>query len=321
MIKKIFFLTLVSGSLFLSFAQVAVGNDNVISTLGPNMQVRIGNSFVDFSSVSCAKGEYCSIPWVGEYIQAVYRYGVGVAVILATVMMMIGGFIWLASAGSPNQISTAKNFISSALFGLLLALFSYLILLAVNPELVKLRPLVVYVPEDLVVQAQSRFNAEQNAGAGSPARPTGTGCPSEAELAQGVRAELTAYSRPRPENFSNDSDFLCAVGLNCSCPSGRSSTRSCRGGKLTWSPCESFNPNTTAYCNQTASGQAPREGTIAADKCFSFGTQLCINNQTYTVTDRGSAITGTHFDLWMDDYSAAANFYNSNATVVSGPCR
>src|SRR3989344_8157061 len=86
-----------------------------------------------------AKGMEClSIPWIGQYVSALYQYSVGIAAILAMVMIMVGGFLWLTSAGSPDRVGKAKEFITSAIMGLALALFSFVILYTINPRLVNL---------------------------------------------------------------------------------------------------------------------------------------------------------------------------------------
>jgi len=76
---------------------------------------------------------------LGEYIGGVYKFFVGIAGIVAVVMISLGGFIWLFSGGSPDKISKAKELILGAIFGLLLALGSYLILYTINPELINLK--------------------------------------------------------------------------------------------------------------------------------------------------------------------------------------
>ncbi len=116
---------------------------NQINALRTNLiRVQFGSVSVDFKPVDCSGG-YCTISWIGDYIGALYKYGVGVAVILAVVMMMVGGLLWLMSGGSPNSISKAKDFIISAFTGLLLALFSFMMIYIVNPKLVNLAPLNV----------------------------------------------------------------------------------------------------------------------------------------------------------------------------------
>lgn len=83
------------------------------------------------------------IPWLGEYIAGIYRYGISLAAILAVVMIMVGGFLWLSSGGSSDKIKTAQSYIWGAFYGLVLALLSFMILNSINPRLVSLDPLRV----------------------------------------------------------------------------------------------------------------------------------------------------------------------------------
>ena len=72
----------------------------------------------------------------------------------------------------------------------------------------------------------------------------------------------------------------------------------------------------TSYCScskccgkttgRTASGtQATAGRTVAASSKFAFGTKLNIGGHTYTVEDRGGAITGNRIDIYVDSHSAA----------------
>jgi len=135
---------------FFCFGQALVAD----ASNTPVITVDIGGfnsqSFSEPTSVSCPTGVNAgstagciSIGWMSQYFGAIYQYGVGLAAILAAVMVMIGGFVWLTSAGSPDRVGTAKELIVGALLGLFLALFSYLILYTINPELIKNKPVVV----------------------------------------------------------------------------------------------------------------------------------------------------------------------------------
>ena len=78
---------------------------------------------------------------ISSYIKSIYTYAIGVVGIVATVVIMINGLIWITSMGNASRISYAKDWIAAALTGLALALFSYAILYIVNPDLVNLKPL------------------------------------------------------------------------------------------------------------------------------------------------------------------------------------
>ena len=76
---------------------------------------------------------------IAQYIHSIYKYAIGVVGILATVVMMIGGVMWIMSGGSPERAGEAKAYISASLTGLVLTLCSYLILATVNPALVNFK--------------------------------------------------------------------------------------------------------------------------------------------------------------------------------------
>ncbi|MFA6918632.1 MAG: pilin [Patescibacteria group bacterium] len=76
---------------------------------------------------------------LGEYINLWYTFLVGVAGLLAMVMIVFGGVNWLTSGGSSSAIGDAKKTISSALIGLTLALLSYVLLQIINPNLLSLK--------------------------------------------------------------------------------------------------------------------------------------------------------------------------------------
>jgi hypothetical protein len=113
----------------------------------PTLQVPLGSftgsEFQPVQSGQCQPGSSCPIDWISQYVAAVYRYGVGLAAVLAVIMIMVGGFLWLTAGGRQDQVTRAKEFIISSLTGLLLALFSFLILQTVNPQLVNLKSLKV----------------------------------------------------------------------------------------------------------------------------------------------------------------------------------
>src|SRR3989338_3420457 len=81
-----------------------------------------------------------------------YKYAVAIASIVAVIMIIVSGFMWTASGGNPEMITSAKKRILGAVTGLILITGSYTILYAVNPELVQFRALrVQYVkPQPLV---------------------------------------------------------------------------------------------------------------------------------------------------------------------------
>jgi Type IV secretion system pilin len=78
---------------------------------------------------------------LGFYIKVIYEYLLYVAGVLAVIVIMVGGFQWVAAGGNQSKIGEAKERIIGAIIGLFLALGSYLLLFTVNPDLVKIHDL------------------------------------------------------------------------------------------------------------------------------------------------------------------------------------
>lgn len=55
----------------------------------------------------------------------------------------------------------------------------------------------------------------------------------------------------------------------------------------------------------TASGERVREGIVAMDKRFPFGTEVIIDGKTYVCEDRGGAIKGNKIDIYVPSHAEA----------------
>lgn len=88
------------------------------------------------------------VNWIGEYIAGIYKYAIGVVGIIATVVMMIGGVMWIVAGGNATRIGEAKAWVGASLTGLVLALSSYVILYQINPSLTQFKPIEVSVATD-----------------------------------------------------------------------------------------------------------------------------------------------------------------------------
>lgn len=76
---------------------------------------------------------------LGNYVRALYVWFVGVAGIIATVMIMWAGVRWITAAGNTSRIESAKTTMNGAVIGLIILLGSYLLLTWINPGLISLR--------------------------------------------------------------------------------------------------------------------------------------------------------------------------------------
>ena len=76
---------------------------------------------------------------MAEYISLAYRYVLSIGSILAVVVIIASGIIYLTAGGNPSRIGQAKEYIGGAVVGVILLFTSYLILNTLNPDLVRLK--------------------------------------------------------------------------------------------------------------------------------------------------------------------------------------
>lgn len=116
-------------------------------TSKPQMHITIpGITFSDPKIITEGDKTYLSIPYLGEYIAQMYRYVVALAAVISVMVIIFAGFSWTMSGGDSEAIGHAKDMIGRAVIGLVLAVGSYTVLYAVNPNLVKFQNLkILYI--------------------------------------------------------------------------------------------------------------------------------------------------------------------------------
>jgi hypothetical protein len=78
---------------------------------------------------------------LGVYIRAVFVYFIWIVGLLAVVMIIWGGVQWVAAAGNPATITSAREKVLGAITGLALALTSVVLLNQINPNLTNFQSL------------------------------------------------------------------------------------------------------------------------------------------------------------------------------------
>ncbi len=101
----------------------------------PDFQVNIPG-LDRLSEISCSEG-VCEVPWISEYAFAFYTFGLNIVGILAVLVLMVAGVLWIVSGGDAGKITQAKKLIAGSATGLVLIVGANLILNFINPELVK----------------------------------------------------------------------------------------------------------------------------------------------------------------------------------------
>ncbi len=122
---------------FAEATAVDEGERTPIPPIIPKLSVELPG--FSFSEV-LEDGEYLEINFIGEYVAAWYEWLLGAAVIVATVMIMIGGVQYMIGKGA-GEVQKGKERIKNAIIGLVLLLGSYTILYTVNPKLTEFDPL------------------------------------------------------------------------------------------------------------------------------------------------------------------------------------
>lgn len=308
--------------------------------LKPELEIRIpGLKFSDkITSSTDAKGRtILHVPYLAEYLAAIYKFGVAIVSIVAVTMMIQQGFAIIMSGGGEGK-SEAYHRIGQIIVGLFILWSSYTILYILNPDLINLRTLDVQFVEreplsERAVSPHGGVSEEARPEVVAPVAPgkavpipKGKGavaisntlqCP---ELKPGVKftAAFTTYYGISKDDYGKASiykgiykgndpalrgmgDFFCEVSMECGCPKGYNNAegKQCISSKKSWPACKYFDA-TVEYCSRCVGKWCHKAGeTIAASTCFPRGTQLKVGDRIVSVTDRGAGIIGTHFDLFL----------------------
>jgi hypothetical protein len=125
--------------------QNAVDPQSTAAPAGYQMQIPIPVSPLEQGVSNAGVGVVSD---VSQYIGRIYYFAIGIVGLVAAVMMIIGGFQYLTSAGDTAKIGAAKKRITDAIIGLVLMLGSYALLNTINPALLAFRPLSALIAEN-----------------------------------------------------------------------------------------------------------------------------------------------------------------------------
>lgn len=106
-------------------------------------------------SDSTCDADGCSTPWLADYIQGLYQYGIGAIAILAVIGLMIGGILWTTSAGNQERVGDARKWVGGSLMGVLISVTAYTVLTIINPALIELSPIKIgYIAQEIIKEEQ-----------------------------------------------------------------------------------------------------------------------------------------------------------------------
>lgn len=165
-----------------------------------------GSNFKSEGSFSMTEG---STSYIGQYISAFYKYAQRIVGIVAVIVLMIGGIIWLTSGGNPSKIGQAKDLMTGSIVGMTLLLGSWILLNTVNPDLIKFK---VQTVKSIKEQPLSI-----TPGVGSPCITEGTGGANGRIDEDGICRPLTAGDACTTTDGKKRPGFVNAQGFCSPC--------------------------------------------------------------------------------------------------------
>jgi hypothetical protein len=100
-------------------------------------------------------GDTINLPYIAHYLVAVYGYALILGSIIATIMLMGGGILYLTAGGIGGNVAKAKTLITGAVMGLVILLSSYMMLAIINPKMVQPGSVEIETVEDIEFEEET----------------------------------------------------------------------------------------------------------------------------------------------------------------------
>ncbi|MBT5337776.1 hypothetical protein HN858_00415 [Candidatus Falkowbacteria bacterium] len=152
------------GLVFFVLAPTVMAEDveGGFTAIAPVTNVKLGtldfNFATDLTPKTCTPQEgrnpeakCIQIDWIAKYLSMAYKYAVTLGSLIAVLMLIAGGLMYVVSGFNQTLIAKAKSFMTGSVLGLVLLLGTYILLNTVNPNLVGLKPLEIEVVVGQVV--------------------------------------------------------------------------------------------------------------------------------------------------------------------------
>lgn len=128
------------GAKYYSYSNLGnIGFTKVTKQANAAIQAPVATNYIPMEKIPGAESQTTGDFYT--YVQGIYKFGIWGVGIAAFMMIIIGGFMYITSAGNNSSMEKAKGVITDAIVGLLLAMLSWLLLYIINPDLVKIKKL------------------------------------------------------------------------------------------------------------------------------------------------------------------------------------
>ena len=169
-------------------AYTSLGNTAAPPTVVDELKIRKplleinwpGLNFSDVQNLLYSENgsNYIRLPWLGQFAAAVYSFGLGVASILAVVMIVVQGARVITSGGGEAKTQAYKR-IAQAVAGLIIVWGSFFILNTINPKLTQFSSLRVnyvepqsYLPPEDSIPSEEQTDSSGSASSGTDQKST-----------------------------------------------------------------------------------------------------------------------------------------------------
>jgi hypothetical protein len=214
-----------------------------------------------------------------EYVMALYQFGLWTVGIAAVLMISIGGFMYITSAGNASQTGKAKEYIFDAIAGVILALTSYVLLNTINPALVKIGG-----GDYGTTTTSSSCGGGSSGTSASGGSGTGTNGGSGSGKCEPITTGPCSVDQLTGSCFDGIAD-LSKISALCNAESGGvniPSTVDLCTNKTTYFSCGALQVNLTCVCKGTNAFTGPEPTTGCANfSCTGAGAnyQSCVNQK------------------------------------------
>lgn len=151
-----------------------------------------------------------SVPYLATYIEAVYKYALGLGVLIAIILVMVAGMRWMTAFGNAKAISGARTMIGNATLGLALLFGVYSVLYVLNPELTQLRALQILAPKQEVYENTAESDSASTEGQVPGTMSSTPGAPpssSTADCEESKKLPMNPIAIP----YKDKDFFACAI--------------------------------------------------------------------------------------------------------------